>query len=452
MAQTLKVNEEFIAECKRNAMVREQARVLLKVIYQYKQNINLLRKKLNEYKQFVVDRLQPDAIELTLDFLERKKDQFLLELREEVRDILITARINGLEQNSDDGYVLKEDQAVFEAECLDPGKEVCELIGSYVANLLHKKNSPKCRVYKNHKDKVKVTLALGSEFKPAKNHPELVKSAQNFAEFFATSILIGDSDFMNHAGIRADQQGQHYWARINNEDALHYTKFINGIEQIKLDSKFLGLEFAYELNKTIDYLDEKRIRLAIKTALDNLKEIYKTNFLHNKQIIKIIQKRMNIEEELTEQLIEDAIIENMRSLRGQLKKMAEHEFIKALREAKFIKDDETINYKQFFSNAAKHDKTPIDLSLFMKHAIRSNDYKSVEYLNELNQELGYENIRIDNSTPLEFALKEEKNELALKMLKDGFILNYNEVNKSEKDKKNIELALENILARKLKNA
>lgn len=452
MLQTFKTNEELYSESKRNEMIREQARVLLRIIYQYRQNITQLRKKLTEYKQFVIDKLQPDAIELTLDYLERKKDQFFTELREEVRDALIIARLNAQTKANGSDFALREDQAAFEEESSDPGAEACELIGSYIANLLHKKNSPKCLVFRNTKDQVKVALPIGSDFKLAKDDLKITKTAQGFADFFATSILVGDVDFMKNAAIRMDQQNHSFWARSNNKNILNYSSFSNGIDHLKLDPKFIDLEFVYELNKAIDYLDEKRIRLAIKMAFDNLKEVYKENFLENKQVIKTIQARMEIEEALSEQAVEDKIIENMGNLRIQLKKLAENEFLKIIKHEKFLKEDETINYKQFFSNAVKHKKTPTDLALFMKYAIRSDDFKGVEYLNELNQELALENIKIDNSTPLEFALKEEKNELALKMLKAGFTLNYNEANKSEKDKKNIELALENILARKLKRA
>ena len=84
-ANITKIENDLFIECKRNEIIREQSRVLLRIIYNYKENISLLREKLEEYKVFVASRLYSDAIDMTLDFIERKKSQFVQEIRDEVR-------------------------------------------------------------------------------------------------------------------------------------------------------------------------------------------------------------------------------------------------------------------------------------------------------------------------------------------------------------------------------
>ena len=88
-------------------------------------------------------------------------------------------------------------------------------------------------------------------------------------------------------------------------------------------------------------------------------------------------------------------------------------------------------------------RLPDNLGLFMKMAIDSNDIEEIKHLHSLNTISGLPRIKIDDSSPLEYALALGKNDLALEMMQAGFVLNH----RSKVDRANVHDAIKNIIER-----
>jgi len=79
----------------------------------------------------------------------------------------------------------------------------------------------------------------------------------------------------------------------------------------------------------------------------------------------------------------------------------------------------------------------------MKKAINNNDLKEIKAIKELSKN-SKKTIAIDNKSPLDYALSINKDELAIKMMKEGFTLNFDSKVNSNKVNK----AIENIMQRR----
>lgn len=101
-------------------------------------------------------------------------------------------------------------------------------------------------------------------------------------------------------------------------------------------------------------------------------------------------------------------------------------------------------YKNISEYRKRNKTIPENLEPFMKRAIDDNDIEEIISLNSLNKSLKRNPIVVENSSPLEYALKLRKNDLALKMMQSGFIINH----RSKVDQSSINVAIENIIQRR----
>lgn len=88
-------------------------------------------------------------------------------------------------------------------------------------------------------------------------------------------------------------------------------------------------------------------------------------------------------------------------------------------------------------------RLPGSLDFFMKMAIDVNDIEEIKHLHSLNATSGLPRIKINDSSPLEYALALGKNDLALEMMQAGFVLNH----RSKVDRANVHDAIKNIIER-----
>ena len=487
----LKSEEARYLESQQHELVKEKARTLLRIVKRYREDINALRKELDLHRFSKSKILKPESIELALTVMSKRSDHFSEELRKIVGNILIEREIESVVMKGPIGVIGEDVDSNILGQDLskeaknennlkqkhknnkalgNEGEYICAIIGGNIAHYMMSDNSPKMRLYKDYSGKVSIVFnfikndfsAIG-EFHSIEDIPEenvevFLKNAKGFAQFFATNILIADNGFdLSNVGLIVHRDTHSCWSKINYNKSLSYNESINfdqeksyNIEELERisgfkdsmikypESNFTGVEFACELNKSISDIDEKRLRRSIKLSMNNLREVYGNEFLNQSIIEKELKKRLGFasDEILTEQLIEDKIIQNMRILQEEIKQIAEQEFIKSV-----VKKD-LVN-KQFFENNA----APESLDLFMKFAILANDLERVKYFDNLNKTLGLNDIIIDGLSPLEYALKSEKNELAIKMMKVGFLLNKTQEAKTEEEIKNIEIALRNMVER-----
>ncbi len=349
------------------------------------------------------------------------------------------------------------------------GEEVCEYIGTNLVNQVMGKNSPKFRLYKDANGNIKLMSKFIPKFKTIYDReddgllPVDTTKAKGFASFFAANILAGDYDVHGgNVGFTTDENGNHHWARIDNGRALSYnterdfTKGIYGYTNLPTpqtaegfkktmlsvnmpnatyypETLFEGINFACELNTEAEKVDINKFRKVIKLSIDNLKIAYGNNFLDIPEINTELKERMGFaaSDRLTEKLIEDKVIENITNLKAELKEIAQSEFMAKLFEVatssnaiKVENQQYLIDFKKIFDHLdAIKIPRPKDLSLFMKYAIETEDLKGIEYLTKQSKS----SMKIDNLSPLSYAMKEKKNELTVKMMKAGFALNKNEL-------------------------
>ncbi len=102
------------------------------------------------------------------------------------------------------------------------------------------------------------------------------------------------------------------------------------------------------------------------------------------------------------------------------------------------------DYKTVSEYRKANKTTPENLDLFMKRAIDDNDINEIISLNSLNKSLGRGRIMVESSSPLEYALKLRKNDLALKMMQAGFVINH----RSKVEQSSINDAIQNIIQRR----
>ena len=282
-------------------------------------------------------------------------------------------------------------------------------------------------------------------------------------------VLVADYDIhKQNIGIRTDEKGVQHWARIDNGRALSYNVicnfdqgslslgtqtaenfketmlsvnklykkvnkyFITKILSLYYGSKnkdtvykedlFKGINFACELNTEADKADTNKFRKVIKLSIANLEKAYGNNFLSIPEINMELKRRMGIDwsAKLTEELIENKVIENITRLRLNLKEMAKYEFHEAIKNIpNAVNTNRTIDYQKVLTHLdTTKSPRPNDLSLFIESAIKNNDLDGIKYLTEQSKSP----MIIDGLSPIAYALKENKNELVVKMIESGLTL------------------------------
>lgn len=496
----LSTQENFQLRETRSVIVKEQVKTLLRMSYAHKDNIPAFNKKLAEYKSPDNRTFKAESISLAIEYMEKNPNRFSPELREALNDFLIEKNIgmvktrplvkiaekeegiskgrlvNKLPKNETDTNTLKHlTRRMQKGDADDPGEIICEVIGTNLFNSILGDNSPKLRLYKDEEGNITIVSKFIDNFQTLEDTEEVeekIKNAKGFAKFFAANVLFADYDIhQNNAGLRIAADGSYHWARIDNGRALSYfidnnykrrrltdlpngqtaEGFINSMIRAGYPEElFNGLDFICELNQLSSSIDEKKLRKIIKFSLRNLKEAYGDNFLDLDLVKSEFKARMHIDKsvQLTEQLLEDQILENINRLKANLKKISQEQFASAIQkmaeDTDAITQNGKIDYKEILGTLKTSNKLPQSLDLFMKNAIEHNDIEGVIYLQKANEYLGYSRINIDGSSPLEYALKMEKNGLSVKMIKEGFTLNHNSQAAPEK----VHKAIQNIIERK----
>ena len=486
--------ERIQLRSERSVIVQEQARSLLRLCYRYRDNIDNLRKQLSGYRFPENKSFKAEAVKFALEYMEKNSSRFSQEMREAISDFFVERSVGTLKErplekiaektdginsgrmvskppkNQTDVNLLKQNKVWMQKDGIDDVGEIfCELISTNLSNAMLGANSPKFRIHKDENGNVTVISKFLDDFKTlqdsANDYEDFAKEAKGFANFFAANALLGDYDVHEgNVGLRIANDGSRHWARIDNGRGLSFNVDVNYRRKklLKLEQPqtaegfkasmirtgydeelFKGIDFACELNQAANNIDEKRMRKIIKLSIKNLKEAYGENLLSNHKVKDELQYRMNIplDTPLTEALIEEKIIENFKRIQMGLKKIAQDQFIEAIKQESRAG---STNYKKILEDLEESNRMPKNLELFMKHAIEANDIEGVKYLRDLNKDLEYTNIQIDGCSSLEYALKIEKNELAIKMMQEGFVLN----NSSKVEQTKVTNALQNIIERK----
>lgn len=490
-----------LLRAKRDEIIKSQIRTLLRMAYAMKDNPEALRQLLSEYKFPENKSFKTDAIVGAIEYMQNNPQRFSQEIKEQFNDLLLEKKVGAvktrplekigakdtgitpgsfvhkLPKNATDDNLLKQSRTwVYKGGANDPGEIVFEIIGTNLFNDLMGDNSPKLRLHKDSNGNVLVMSKFIENFKTLdaidQDVEELFSKAKGFAKFFAATSLFSDYDFhQRNVGFRQNDNAELEWARIDNGRALSYfvgnsykrkklyelkeAQTVEGMKDSMIktgyhEELFEGFDFAYELNQAVNQIDEKKLRKIIKFSMRNLQEAYGENFLDNDKIKEEFRFRMHINKSinLTPQLIEDEIIGHINRLRAELKELARYRFTEALyivgMETNSLGTDGTADYNTIITHLNQENKTPKDLSFFMQSAIENGDLEGVKYLHNLNNSMQYPNIKIDNCSPLEFALKLEKNDLAMKMIETGFVLNEDK----EIEPNKVNDAIQNIIEQK----
>lgn len=455
---TLNQTEERFVKSHLHSTIREQTRSFLRLVLNYKSNISLLKEKLQQLILSKNCKINKEAIKLALNHIDQKKDQFELQVREAINEIIMKENVFSNTQNNLYPHQESPISLVFNSQSFSEGEEICHYIANSISNLMLGKNSLKLRLHKGENNTIKLIPLLSDNYHLVEDIQELsIKEAKGFASLFATLILIADTNIeQTNCCLRQEHNNTLYWTRITGNPLLYkslpeITLIYKNISKLFPQADSSGINFSCELNQFISNIDEKKIRKAITSALNDISETFGSNFIEQTNISKVLIDRLNIpkDETLNVHSIEEHIISNIKKLCKQLNKISEENFINILKQNKNPNETRVVLYKKLLDKVYKVNKAPINLNLFMKDAINNEDFKAVQYLYELSKQNNNEDIKINGSSPLEFALDQEKNQLALSMLKEGFSLNSNDSNKSEKDQKNREIALKNILERNI---
>lgn len=102
------------------------------------------------------------------------------------------------------------------------------------------------------------------------------------------------------------------------------------------------------------------------------------------------------------------------------------------------------DYKTISEYRKAYNRTPETLAPFMKRAIEDNDINEIISLNDLNKSLDKKRIIVEGGSPLEYALKLGKDNLSLKMMQAGFVINH----RSKIEQSSVNEAIQNIIQRR----
>lgn len=475
-------SEIKLLKAKRDEIVKDQIRALLRMAYGMKDNPQALRKLLSEYKFPENKNFKTDAIVGAIEYMQNNPQRFSPEIKEQFNDLLLEKKVgkvktrplekigdkdagitpgvfvHKLPKNATDTNSLKQSRTwVYKGDVNDPGEIVFEILGTNLFNYLMEDNSPKLRLHKDSKGNVLVMSKFIENFKTLdvmdQDVEELSGTAKGFARFFAATALFSDYDFhQRNVGFRQNDKAELEWARIDNSRALSYfvgnsykrrklyrlkeAQTADGMKNNMISTGypkglFEGFDFAYELNQAVNEIDEKKLRKIIKFSMRNLQEAYGEKFLDNNNVKEAFHFRMHIDEsiKLTPQLIEDEIMKHINRVQKELKELARDRFTEALyivgMETNSLELSGVTNYDRIITHLKQQNKPPKDLSFFVQSAIENEDLEGIKYLHNLSNSMQYPKIKIDNCSPLEFALKLEKNDLAMQMMQIGFMLNDN---------------------------
>jgi hypothetical protein len=469
-----------LLRAKRDEIVKDQVRTLLRMAYGMKDDPQALRTLLSEYRFPENKSFKTDAIIGAIEYMQNNPQRFSPEIKEQFNDLLLEKKVGTVKtrplekigekdtsitpgsfvhkipKNATDTNTLKQSRTwVYKGDANDPGEIVFEILGTNLFNYLMGDNSPKIRLHKDSKGNVLVMSKFIENFKTLadmdEDIEELSSKAKGFARFFAATALFSDYDFhKRNIGFRRNDNGELEWARIDNGRALSYfvdnsyrrrrlyelkeAQTAEGMEDNMIktgypEELFEGFDFSCELSQAVNEIDEKKLRKIIKFSMRHLQEAYGENFLDNDKVKEEFRFRMHIDKSisLTPQFVEDEIVAHVNRLQAELKEFARYRFTEALyiagMETNSIDSNGVVNYDRIITHLKQENNLPKDLSFFMQSAIENEDLEGVKYLHNLNNSMQYPKIKIDNCSSLEFALKLEKNDLAMKMMQAGFVLN-----------------------------
>lgn len=302
-------------------------------------------------------------------------------------------------KNDQDINELKQDKTILlkQAQPEDgKGEEICEYLGSNLAiAMMGSKLSPKIRLHKRG-DENHIASTFIKGFKTFADKVSS-KGATGFGRFLAREYIIGNIDLnLGNVGI-TDIDGKRHWTGIDDGFAFCYSKKANleqTIGRLQLSSEdvyhpdlFKGAEFACDLNNAVKDVDLDIMRHIIKESMKNLKIAYGEHFLEDEKISQTLCQRMGLKPPLTEKIIEENIIQNIKDRTAELQK-----------------------------HASKTAALAID------EALKTNDTKSMKYLAKHMPEL-----RIENMSALKYYISKSDIDSTIKLVKSGFKINENEI-------------------------
>ena len=478
---TLSKKEKQELEAQREEKIVSQADALAKIIDKHKNNPtelhNTLSQNLKSYKA--------DAIELALQRMKTYKlpkettmvveklwhSRRIGEVKINRGLIGVGAKPGGITEgglhrkkpkNEQDKNKLKQEKTVLlkngGKDGGYQGEEVCEYLGTNLGtSIMGGRLSPKFRIHKKvQENKEYVASTFIADFKTADDGANMSK-AKGFARFFTRQFAIANYDIHGgNLGTTTLPNGETYWTAIDDGRALCYKYLdVNQFKKFALSifrnvyskKMFHGKEFACELNTAANELDPEILRHIIKESMKNLKAAYGDDFLKHPHIKEQFKDRMGLTGKLTEQMIEDKIIENIEARKIQLKEMAKLEAKRVIKKATLENDTATLKYM--------NEHMPESISSFIEDAIKSKDIATLKYMNEhmpesissfIKDSITSKGIPILKDTvdiknvdpsPLKLAIDNDK-EIAILMVKAGFTLREDEIKPALKGDKNNE--------------
>jgi ankyrin repeat protein len=285
----------------------------------------------------------------------------------------------------------------------DPSEQICEYLASNMMKLHRYENSPRFRLYSNDNQVTGASKFIHNfesfHDKSPADKQRLQKEGKGFASLLSSSILSGNYDLhSDNIGSRTDANGQIHWAGIDHGRGLSYNmaidfngdkipapggpqtaaKFIEGMDKsVYNEELFQGFGFACELVHEVDNINLDRMKKVIQGSIKNLRQAYGEDFLENQDIENLLREKMGISRptELSIQIIEDTIMNNMERLQGELQEIAQQAFIKA------IEKEAPKSLSQIMEAL---DPRPENMDLFMAYAEHIKDEKAIEYLQSQN--------------------------------------------------------------------
>lgn len=419
----------------RDQKVQEQAKKLFEIVEENKDNPF----KLNEFFRENSKKYKSDAMEIVLNKMREGKDLFPSKSRKIVANAWHSRRIGGVKENRAlDAHgektsgvtpggtfkkqkrpdkpenLLSQDKIILRKKGAKSGgfegEEVCEYLGTNLSTpIMGGDLSPKFRIHTYETDgkkEVAVASTFIKDFTVLADNPDKSK-AKGFGRVFARQAMIGNYDYhKENTGITTLKDGSKHFTSIDDGRALSYNievdwnggyfedlgkpqtalEFQEGMKEM-YPEEFEGKEFVHELNQAVDSMDEDVFRHIIKESFINIKKAYGENFLENENIKKEFQSRMGIQGELTEDIIENKIIENMNSRRDQLidivqisaMKIVEQAVVsddnKAIEDVKKDLDPKMLKRLESFEDSLRDNK----VNEFFHESSRNGDAASLEY-------------------------------------------------------------------------
>jgi hypothetical protein len=363
---------ENIQEANRELLIKNQAALIIEQIESFEGDPGDLIEALLDYSDYKGKHYKPDAFKFVLDHY-----SFPSETDDAIKKAYIDSKIGYVKerefdpagakpdgitsggqvrktQNYNDHNVKKHKNIWLQKTgVMTQGliEDVCEYIGTNLINHMMDKTSPKLRLHRDEYGDITLLSKYLEDFetlrdKDPRTARELIRRSENFANFFAANILIGDYDI--HPGnVGIITQDRHYIARIDNGCALSYNmernfggrikktlpglQSVEGFKQTMLSlpiysqEMFEGIEFTTDLQQAINDINPEDMRQIVDLSIHNLKDAYGEHFLNDYKIAKDLKERMGISPPITEEAITNTIIGNMVQLKKELNEFAINE-------------------------------------------------------------------------------------------------------------------------------